>query len=232
MVNEDAEMQSSDKNVLQLLDSTDSYLLLMNSLSSSLRQGWLELASARHSMGASRISSALFDLKSHSAATTLQLNHQDAGPELEKSHFSLCKWASSESSKSCSEEAKFEEDKLLQKKSISPKSLNQEGLSNSEVQEEVSEAQETTESPRTLEDQVRDSPINSHDNFLPYSVFKVARKERLKSLSMFGVLVCPKLRAAQSSFETALETLVEVANKRADLLNAYDQVREHMKTTK
>lgn len=54
-----------------------------------------------------------------------------AGPELEKSHFSLCKWASSESSKSCSEEAKFEEDKLLQKKSISPKSLNQEGLSNS-----------------------------------------------------------------------------------------------------
>lgn len=38
MVNEDAEMQSSDKNVLQLLDSTDSYLLLMNSLSSSLRQ--------------------------------------------------------------------------------------------------------------------------------------------------------------------------------------------------
>ncbi|KAF3635557.1 putative 60S ribosomal protein L34-like isoform 1 [Capsicum annuum] len=211
MVNEDAEMQSSDKNVLQLLDSTDSYLLLMNSLSSSLRQGWLELASARHSMGASRISSALFDLKSHSAATTLQLNHQDAGPELEKSHFSLCKWASSESSKSCSEEAKFEEDKLLQKKSISPKSLNQEGLSNS-VQEEVSEAQETTESPRTLEDQ--------------------ARKERLKSLSMFGVLVCPKLRAAQSSFETALETLVEVANKRADLLNAYDQVREHMKTTK
>ncbi|KAM3363834.1 coiled-coil domain-containing protein isoform X1 [Capsicum galapagoense] len=212
MVNEDAEMQSSDKNVLQLLDSTDSYLLLMNSLSSSLRQGWLELASARHSMGASRISSALFDLKSHSAATTLQLNHQDAGPELEKSHFSLCKWASSESSKSCSEEAKFEEDKLLQKKSISPKSLNQEDLSNSEVQEEVSEAQETTESPRTLEDQ--------------------ARKERLKSLSMFGVLVCPKLRAAQSSFETALETLVEVANKRADLLNAYDQVREHMKTTK
>ncbi|KAM3286556.1 coiled-coil domain-containing protein isoform X1 [Capsicum chacoense] len=212
MVNEDAEMQSSDKNVLQLLDSTDSYLLLMNSLSSSLRQGWLELASARHSMGASRISSALFDLKSHSAATTLQLNHQDDGPELEKSHFSLCKWASSESSKSCSEEAKFEEDKLLQKKSVSPKSLNQEGLSNSEVQEEVSDAQETTESPRTLEDQ--------------------ARKERLKSLSMFGVLVGPKLRAAQSSFETALETLVEVANKRADLLNAYDQVREHMKNTK
>ncbi|XP_015066785.1 coiled-coil domain-containing protein 115 isoform X1 [Solanum pennellii] len=207
MVN--GEMQSSynvkDKIVLELMDSTDNYLHLMNSLSSSLREGWLELASARHSMGASRISSALFDLKSHSAATTLQLNHQDAGPKSEESHFSLCKWASSESPKSCSEE-----DTLLQKKSNSPKVLNQDGSSNSEVQEEASEAPEATESPRTVEDQ--------------------ARKERLKSLSMFGVLVCPKLRAAQSSFETALETLVEVANKRADLLNAYEQVQEKMES--
>lgn len=207
---EDAELQYSnnerDANVLEFMDSTDSYLVLMNSLSSSLRQGWLELASARHSMGASRISSALFDLKSHSAATTLQLNHQDAGPESEKLHFSLCKWASSESPKSCSEEAKFEEDKLLQRISNSPKILNQDGSSNS-VQEEEPEA---TESPRTVEDQ--------------------ARKERLKSLSMFGMLVSPKLRAAQSSFETALEILVEVANKRADLLNAYDQVREKMES--
>ncbi|XP_019234806.1 PREDICTED: coiled-coil domain-containing protein 115 isoform X2 [Nicotiana attenuata] len=206
-----AEMQSSvhenDKNVLEFMDSTDSYLVLMNSLSSSLRQGWFELASARHSMGASRINSALFDLKSHSAATTLQLNNLDAGPELEKLHFSLCKWASSESPKSSSEEAKFEEDKLLQRKSSSPKVLKQDGSSNS-VQEEMPEA---TESPRTVDDQ--------------------ARKERLKSLSMFGMLVSPKLRAAQLSFETALETLVEVANKRADLLNAYDQVREKMETT-
>ncbi|XP_009608535.1 uncharacterized protein LOC107775137 isoform X2 [Nicotiana tabacum] len=206
-----AEMQSSvhenDKNVLEFMDSTDSYLVLMNSLSSSLRQGWFELASARHSMGASRINSALFDLKSHSAATTLQLNNLDAGPELEKLHFSLCKWASSESPKSSSEEAKFEEDKLLQRKSSSPKVLKQDGSSNS-VQEEMPEA---TESPRTVDDQ--------------------ARKERLKSLSMFGMLVSPKLRTAQSSFETALETLVEVANKRADLLNAYDQVREKMEST-
>ncbi|XP_009785301.1 uncharacterized protein LOC107768920 [Nicotiana tabacum] len=207
-----AEMQSSvhekDKNVLEFMDSTDSYLVLMNSLSSSLRQGWFELASARHSMGASRINSALFDLKYHSAATTLQLNNLDAGPELEKLHFSLCKWASSESPKSSSEEAKFEEDKLLQRKSSSPKVLKQDGSSNSEVQEEMPEA---TESPRTVDDQ--------------------ARKERLKSLSMFGMLVSPKLRAAQLSFETALETLVEVANKRADLLNAYDQVREKMEST-
>ncbi|KAL0912924.1 hypothetical protein M5K25_016345 [Dendrobium thyrsiflorum] len=37
-------------------------------------EGWLELASARHSMGPSRLSSALLDLKVQSAATTVMLN--------------------------------------------------------------------------------------------------------------------------------------------------------------
>lgn len=38
-------------------------------------QGWLELASARHSMGAARVSSTLFDLKSHHASTTLEVDN-------------------------------------------------------------------------------------------------------------------------------------------------------------
>lgn len=38
-------------------------------------QGWLDLASARHSMGASRVSSALFDHKEQSAATKLQVDY-------------------------------------------------------------------------------------------------------------------------------------------------------------
>lgn len=37
----------------------------------------MDLASARHSMGVTRVSSALFDLKSHSAATTVQLDLND-----------------------------------------------------------------------------------------------------------------------------------------------------------
>lgn len=40
-------------------------------------QGWLELASARHSMGASRVNGALLDLKLHSAATSLQVIQND-----------------------------------------------------------------------------------------------------------------------------------------------------------
>ncbi|KAL6527211.1 hypothetical protein OROGR_016301 [Orobanche gracilis] len=68
------ELVESEQHVLNFLDSMDSYLILVDSLSSSLRQGWLELASARHSMGTFRVSSALFDLKSHHASTTLQVD--------------------------------------------------------------------------------------------------------------------------------------------------------------
>jgi hypothetical protein len=40
-----------------------------------ISQGWLDLASARHSMGASRVSSTLFDHKEQSAATKLQVDY-------------------------------------------------------------------------------------------------------------------------------------------------------------
>lgn len=37
-------------------------------------QGWLEVASARHSTGSTRINGTSLDLKPHSAATTLQVH--------------------------------------------------------------------------------------------------------------------------------------------------------------
>ncbi|XP_056856219.1 uncharacterized protein LOC130505640 [Raphanus sativus] len=50
------------------------------------------------------------------------------------------------------------------------------------------------------------------------------KKERAKSLSVFGGLVSPKLRGAQLSFETALETLVEIANTRSSMLAAFERI--------
>ncbi|KAI4305734.1 hypothetical protein L6164_029082 [Bauhinia variegata] len=66
-----------EKLVLQFLDSMDNYLTLIHALSSTLRQGWLDLASARHSMGVSRINSSLLDLKLHSASTSLKITQND-----------------------------------------------------------------------------------------------------------------------------------------------------------
>ncbi|XP_062090140.1 uncharacterized protein LOC133796582 [Humulus lupulus] len=55
-------------------------------------EGWFELASARHSMGASRVSSAMLDLNSHSAATSVQAASDD--DDVRKAQFALCKWGS------------------------------------------------------------------------------------------------------------------------------------------
>lgn len=41
----------------------------------SVLQGWMELASARHSMGATRVSSALYNLKSHHASTMVEVDN-------------------------------------------------------------------------------------------------------------------------------------------------------------
>ncbi|KAJ4778640.1 Coiled-coil domain-containing protein 115 [Rhynchospora pubera] len=89
--NEDEE---EEECILQFLDSLDAYLTLVDSLSSSLRQGWFDLASARQSMGHTRISSKLFDHKVHSASTTINITELDAdNPSDPKPQFSLSKWA-------------------------------------------------------------------------------------------------------------------------------------------
>ncbi|GER49701.1 F-box/kelch-repeat protein, partial [Striga asiatica] len=80
-------------------------------------------ASARRSMGALRVSSVLFDLKSHHASTTLQVHNGDR--DMKSPHFTLSKWASSDDPEKHSEEAKFEEDELLQNKyNESPREQN------------------------------------------------------------------------------------------------------------
>ncbi|KAL3512490.1 hypothetical protein ACH5RR_025207 [Cinchona calisaya] len=201
---ENPEKEVNEENVLKFLDSMDDYLILLNSLYSILRQGWLELASAKHSMGASRVNTSLFDLKHHLASTTLQLNYQNEQP-----HFVLRKWESSDTPRGDTCEAKFEEEKLIQGMSNGLRIRSRGRSDSSEMQEKGSE---DTGSQHSIDDQ--------------------AKKERLKSLSMFGALVSPKLRSAQLSFETALETLTEIANVRASLLCAYEQAHKEMESSK
>ncbi|PIA56879.1 hypothetical protein AQUCO_00700913v1 [Aquilegia coerulea] len=200
--------EETEEKVVQFLDSMDSYLILMDSLSSSLRQGWLELASARYSMGGSRVTSALFDLKLHPAATTLQVTELDGesppkDPMVKEPHFSLSRWSSSGEEKCSSRETEFEEEELQKKNNTS---LRHRGISQHS-------GKASPQSPRS-----------------PLTVDQVQR-ERSKSLIVFGTLVSPKLRAAQSSFETALETLVEIANMRSLMLSAHSQIKQDMDGT-
>ncbi|KAK4600269.1 hypothetical protein RGQ29_010085 [Quercus rubra] len=203
---------SEEENVVQFLDSLDSYLTLFDSLSSTLRQGWLELASARHSMGVSRINGTLLDLKPHSAATTLQVSEPDVDYMVGQPHFKLSKWASSNNENCCFGEEKIREDKL-QTKSDSPQLRNRSQFSGTPA---------TNGASLIVDDQV------SVSQALMFSYNKEVQKERSKSLSMFGTLVSPKLRSAQLSFETALETLVEIANMRSTMFSTSDQIRKEM----
>ncbi|XP_027169725.1 uncharacterized protein LOC113769471 isoform X2 [Coffea eugenioides] len=174
----------NDKNVEKFLDSMDDYLILVDSLSSILRQG-------------TKVAGVF------------------ASSDVGQPHFVLRKWESSDSPKKdpsdspkrdpC--EAKLEEDKWVQSVSSG---LRIRTKGTSESSESREKKAENTGSPPSVE---------GH-----------AQKERLKALSMFGALAPPKLRAAQLSFETALETLADIANVRASLLRAYEQVQKEMES--
>lgn len=185
-----------DEDVLKFMDSLDAYLRLIDSLSSTLRQGWFDFASARYSMGASRVNSALLDLKEHPAATSLEV--REGG----EPHFTLCKWTTD------TEEMK-DNDNGLQQECNSIRQLHKETSQVSEVKEESSPVGGPS---ATTDDRVQ--------------------KGRSRSLAVFGTLISPKLRAAQLSFETALETAVEIANARASMLSTLDQVQELMSETR
>ncbi|KAK2446642.1 hypothetical protein P8452_24064 [Trifolium repens] len=180
-----------DKLALQFMDSFHNYLSLTHSLSSTLRQGWLELASAKHSMGTSRVNTSVLDLKCHSAATTLKIteNHDGAQPQ-----FTLQKWVSSE-----------HESTQLEDKNEQPQ--------DSDTKSSATEATVTK-------------------NFIGLADNDEVRKERHKSLSVFGVLISPKLRATQLSFEKALETLIEIANMRSSMLHSFNQLHKEVEDTK
>ncbi|KAG0475805.1 hypothetical protein HPP92_012646 [Vanilla planifolia] len=195
-----------EQQVLLFLDSLDNYLTLMTSLSSTLRQGWLELASARHSMGTSRISSAIFDLKVHSASSTVLLNNLDDSSILAtQPHFSLSKWASLKDAKFSSE--KVDDDRLL--KGIDSSQLRH------RIQKHVSEGIQDIST--TIESTTAD------ENF---------QSQRSKLLSVFGgALISPKLRTAQVSFEQALSTIVEIANAKSAMLFSFSRIQQDKKCT-
>ncbi|KAL4568567.1 hypothetical protein LXL04_024182 [Taraxacum kok-saghyz] len=161
------QQSTTESEALNFLDSVDNYLILIESLTSTLGQGWLELSSARHSMGGSRLNNVLLTLKHHSAPTTVELDYDNAGSMTKSKapQLTLSKW-------------------------------------------KPSATQESNESEATT------SPLKTENH-------------RGKVLSMFGGMVSPKLRASQLSFETALETLVEIANVRSSVLEAHRALKLH-----
>ncbi|CAN6445619.1 unnamed protein product [Victoria cruziana] len=199
--------------ILQFLDSLDDYLTLSDSLSSSLRQGWLDLASARHSMGASRVSSAVFDLKMHPAAAALHVKLDDdsvsdmtAEGEDGSNILSRLRHPSFTLSKECSGRCS-EAEGQKQSNSVCAVLRCRAPLRPSEDHQK--EKSEKTKIQDSLDVQVQ--------------------KQREKLLSVYGVLVSPKLRGAQISFERALEIIINLANARTKMMAAFERIERDTK---
>lgn len=215
----DGELREREEHTLLFLDSLDGYLIQLESLTSTLRQGWLELASGRHSMGLSRLSSTLLDLKVQSAATTVMVNEPVEESQSSKNiyvvqpQFRLSKWNCLEKRKSSPKEfvdEKFSEDRNSSQLTHRGRKHEFEG---------ISESTAVAENVRTLS--LSDNSSTTSESAAVDDV----NKKRNKSLSVFGALVSPKLRAAQLSFETALETIVEIANMRSSLISSFSQLQ-------
>lgn len=211
------EEEGLDMKVMHLLDATDAYLKLYHSLSHNMRQGWLEIASARYSMGLSRISEALFSLKPCSARTSISLDftnglsatyeksvaeeagHISTPREKYPTCFTLHKW---ENKKEVEDEVDVG---FGQKRSASQ--LRHRPLSHS--------------SDRSMGGALTDNGgLETSSNSMVTDV----QKRKSEALSLFGMLVSPQLRLAQGSFEIALETLVQLANARSTMLYFLDQI--------
>ncbi|XP_020591880.1 coiled-coil domain-containing protein 115 isoform X2 [Phalaenopsis equestris] len=210
------ELKEREEQALLFLDSLDCYLVLLESLTSTLRQGWLELAGARHSMGPSRISSTLLDLKVQSAVTKVIFNEPvEESPSVAQPQFRLSKWACLEERRSSSKE--FVDGRSLFEDCISSQ-LTFRGPKHASVPSESAEVNENIRALSLSEN----SPTTSES-----TTVDVVNKKRYKSLSVFGALVSPKLRAAQFSFETALETIVEIANMQSSMISSSSRLQKY-----
>ncbi|XP_062088629.1 uncharacterized protein LOC133795188 [Humulus lupulus] len=186
----------TDQHVLQFLDSTDDYLTKMDSLYMILRQGWFELASARHSMGASRVSSAMLDLNSHSAATSVQVSEDDVDTDDRKAHFALRKWVSSDNVKQGFGEAKLREDSLqLRHRSLSPFS------------ELTEKASAQNGAPLIVDDQIQKERSKS------LSVFGTLVSPKLRTAQLSFETALEKLVEIANARSTMLSTFDQVKKK-------------------
>ncbi|MCO5580278.1 hypothetical protein L7F22_034144 [Adiantum nelumboides] len=208
-----------DAQVLRVLDAMDHLLLCRESLAKFLSQGWMEIASARYSMGPSRIDQALFSLKPCPASTLVSISRADdfVNDEAHDGEGEEC---------ISQQEIHFT---LESPHKIKPRgdptfgyeSSKSDVLSGSHLRQRHSSGSANMQHTGNDLDNGQDL---GNDGDLAQDM-----QNKLKEsdpLAWFGTLVSPHLRAAQSSFKEALETIAELATTQSTILMAYQQTQE------
>ncbi|MCO5592905.1 hypothetical protein L7F22_046909 [Adiantum nelumboides] len=208
-----------DAHILRLLDAMDRLLLCRESLAKFLSQGWMEIASARYSMGPSRIDQALFSLKPCPASTLVSISraddffndeaHDGEGEECisqQEIHFTL------------------ESPHKIKPRNIPTsgyESSKSDALSGSHLRQRHSSSSANMQHTGNDFD---DGQALGNDGNMAQDMQNKLKESDL--LAWFGTLVSPHLRAAQSSFKEALETIAELATTQTTILMAYQQTQE------
>lgn len=209
------DLQGLDMKLIQLLDSTDDYIKLYYSLSQTLRQGWLEIAGARYSMGPSCISEASFNLKPHPAYTLISAERTDDVDATDE-NCAVEKADEKISMSGVKQEACFILHKWENKEEVDFKESRE--RSSSQLRH-----RHLSHSAEKDKGESKDKGSSESSSNAAVSQQQV-QKRKSEALSLFGTLVSPQLRSAQISFEKVLETLVEIANVRNTILSVLAQI--------
>ncbi|KAL3701594.1 hypothetical protein R1sor_019616 [Riccia sorocarpa] len=245
MLEDESNQKKLETEVWQCLDSVHHLLKRREILHQTLRQGWMELTSARYGMGPSRISSLLFSLKPHAPSSVVDIRvspsdstGRDSGVKLDNQPhgaalaFDLIR-----------DKAGNDERPSVTNTGDSTESDKREPSSNPRRSTTVStgwylvylepfayascwsvgplsrtdgEEKEVDEIERLIDDYSADSPDESSPAETP--------KEKAQPLYWFGTLVSPHLRSAQDSFSQALELIVEIVNAQTEVTHAHSNV--------
>lgn len=197
-----------DQEVIRCLDSVQELLVLQHSLSLHLREGWMDMARARYSMGPSRVSQPLFSLKPYSASARVSLVPPDDNAGLPL-HMSLLRLDSGKNTSATPSESHTPREGQASQHDHSRSAAVPSDWSRDE-----------DAAYRRIMAGVTDSDSDSE------AAGGNEATEQTRPLRWFGAFVSPQLQAAQSSFELALEILVKISNAQGQATHAYNEVMQ------
>lgn len=218
-----SEGSDDDRQLLCLLDALDHLLCCRESLAKSLTKGWMEIASARYSMGPSRIDQALFSLKPCSASTVVSVSTPEdfvevkshVGEDEQESHANCAfQYSLRSPPKSDLDNHSASREETATSIVFPQSNLRQRHNSGLENKEHVDDDSEASVNHVLIKG--RDMAQDGHRN----------SKHKSDVLAWFGTLVSPHLRAAQTSFAEALGTVVELAAAQSKILAACHQIKQ------
>ncbi|CAM6024103.1 unnamed protein product [Sphagnum balticum] len=213
-----------DMEMIRWLDSVHQLLCLRDSLSQVLRQGWMEMAQARYAMGPARISQPLYSLKPYAASASVSVKSSPSSGAPETAvdqedvfqptsncavHFALQKQSSDGDDHTSNQPSKN-----------TLKSRNMHHSSKSGEQAQLVPSDWSREEDIAYKKLMGDTDDSDTDTELQPKTSTQALGST-KPLQWFGGLVSPHLRAAQSSFESALEIVVDIANAQSDAVRGH-----------